>query len=379
LLNQAFLQRKIFTNLKKMGKLSVRKINGILILTLALIAVFYIGEPFLKPVIMAFFFATLMKPVSNLFERWGIGRVIASLLCTVIVFLSVSGLIYLIVVQASQFAEDLPKIAEEVQEFIPEVQNKIANATGISVSQQSQFFEDQSEGISGGVQAYVQGMLQNLFTTLGHYFLTLVYLFLFLIHRTKFKKVILRYVPKRHRENGNEVIAKATTVSHHYLWGRIKVMTILGIMYLIAFLLFDIRYALLFTVLGALITIIPYIGPLLSGVLPVAFALVEGNDTQFMLLFATVILIIQLIESYILEPWIIGNEVSLTPLFIIIAIIVGGMLWGILGMILFVPLFAIVKIIFDHVEKLRPLGFLMSNVDDASVSKKPNKEREYLT
>lgn len=361
-----------------MANLGIRKINGLLILTLALIALFYIGEPFLKPITLAFFFATLMKPVSNLFEKWGIGRVIASLLCTIIVFLSVSALIFLIIRQASQFADDLPQMAEEVQQFIPEVQKKIANSTGISMAQQSQFFQDQSDGISEGVQTYVQGMLQNLFTTLGHFFLTLVYLFLFLIHRTKFKKVILRYIPKNKKDKGREVIAEAATVSHHYLWGRIKVMSILGIMYLITFLAFDIRYALLFTVLGALITIIPYIGPLLSGVLPVAFALIEGNDTTYMLLFASVILVIQLIESYILEPWIIGNEVSLTPLFIIIAIVIGGMLWGILGMILFVPLFAIIKITFDHIEKLRPLGFLMSNVDDSSVSNKQRKEKEYL-
>ncbi|HSJ68222.1 MAG TPA: AI-2E family transporter [Anditalea sp.] len=362
-----------------MANLGINKINGILILTLALITIFYIGEPFLKPITLAFFFATLMKPVSNLMERWGVGRVIASLLCTIIVFLCVSGLIFLIMKQASQFADDLPKMAEEFQDFIPEIQNKIANSTGITASQQSQFFEEQSDGMSSGLQVYVQGILQNLLTTLGHFFLTMVYLFLFLIHRTKFKKVILQYIPKNNQDNGNKVISEAATVSHHYLWGRIKVMTILGIMYLITFLAFDIRYAILFTVLGSIITIIPYIGPLLSGVLPVAFALVEGNDTQFMLLFATVILIIQLIESYILEPWIIGNEVSLTPLFIIIAIIIGGMLWGILGMILFVPLFAICKIIFDHIDKLRPLGFLMSNVDDASVSHKLKKEKEYLS
>lgn len=362
-----------------MANFGIKKINGILILTLALIAIFYIGEPFLKPITLAFFFATLMKPVSNLFEKWGIGRVIASLFCTIIVFLSVSALIFVIIRQASQFADDLPKMAEEVQNFIPVIQKKVASTTGISVAQQSEIFQDQSEGMLEGLQTYAQGVLQNTFTTLGHFFLTLVYLFLFLIHRTKFKKVILKYIPKGKREKGNDIIAEAAKVSHHYLWGRIKVMAILGIMYLIAFLAFDIRYALLFTVLGALITVIPYIGPLLSGVLPVAFALIEGNDTQFMLLFAAVILIIQLIESYILEPLIIGNEVSLTPLFIIIAIIIGGMLWGILGMILFVPLFAIVKIIFDHLGKLRPLGFLMSNVDDASVSKNRKEEKKHLT
>jgi len=154
-----------------MVKLGLKNINGILFLIFALIALFYFGESFLKPIMMAFFFATLMKPVSNLFEKWGIGRVIASLLCTIIVFLSVSGLIILIIGQASQFADDIPKMADEVKNFIPEIQNQIAASTGISISQQSRFFENQSEGIAEGLQTYIQGALSNLFTTLGHFFL----------------------------------------------------------------------------------------------------------------------------------------------------------------------------------------------------------------
>ena len=84
-----------------------------------------------------------------------------------------------------------------------------------------------------------------------------------------------------------------------------------------------------------------------------------GGSTLEIASFAIIVLIIQLIESYVLEPVIIGSEVQQSPLFVIIAVIVGGALWGAAGLILFVPLFGILKILFDHSGKLRPLGFLI--------------------
>lgn len=352
-----------------MKKFGLKTLNNILILIIAVLTLLYFGEGFFKPLMMAFFFATLMKPVSNLFEKWGVGRVVASLFCAIIVFLGVSGIMILLISQMAQFVDDLPKMTEEVENAIPILQERVEDMIGISKERQDEILQDQSEGIFDYLQAYIQGFLQNIFTTLGHFFLTLVYLFLFLIHRTKFKKIILSYVPPGKKSDGAAVIDKSAAVSHLYLWGRLQVMTILAIMYYISFLAFGLEFALLFTLVGALLTIIPYIGPLLSGVLPVAFALVQGKDLSFILLFAAVILVIQLIESYILEPLILGKEVDLTPLFIIIAIIIGGMVWGILGMILFVPLFAILRILFEHINKLEPIGYLLRNEDDESVSK----------
>jgi len=346
-----------------MAQLGIRKINHILLLIIALAVILYFGAGFLKPLVFAFFFATLMRPVSVLLEKWGMHRMLASLLCAIIVFLSVSGLVLLLFVQFNQFADDLPEIGDQVNDLIERVQVEVSELTGIPPEQLQERLQE-SEGMAEGLQQFIQNFLQGLATTLGHFFLTLVYLFLFLTNRTKFKRFILMYVPEDQRDTGEKVISRSATVSHHYLWGRLQVVIILGIMYLITFLAFDMRFALLFTVVGALLTIIPYIGPMLSGIMPVAFFLVQGEDTGTVLLFALVILIIQLIESYILEPLIIGKEVSLMPFIIIIAIILGGMAWGILGMILFVPLFSILKIIFDQTRKLRPIGYLFGDSDE---------------
>ena len=136
-------------------------------------------------------------------------------------------------------------------------------------------------------------------------------------------------------------------------------MLALAVMYYVTFIIFGLPFALLFTLFGALITIIPYIGPLISGLLPVIFALIFFDSVSVKLTFIVILIIIHLVESYIFEPFFVGKEVKLNALAVVIAIILGGIIWGVAGMILFVPLTATIKIVSNHSEKLKPLGALL--------------------
>jgi hypothetical protein len=109
------------------------------------------------------------------------------------------------------------------------------------------------------------------------------------------------------------------------------------------------------------LSVIPYLGPLISGILPIFFAIIFFENLKITLLFAIIIVIEQLIESYVLEPIIIGKEVQINPLIVIIAIATGGFIWGLAGMILFVPLFANIKIFSNYITVLRPLGFFLKH------------------
>ncbi|MEX0773503.1 MAG: AI-2E family transporter, partial [Balneolales bacterium] len=132
-------------------------------------------------------------------------------------------------------------------------------------------------------------------------------------------------------------------------------------MYYTAFLIFGLPFALLITLSGALMTIVPYIGPLVSGVIPITVGLIFFEDLPYTLIFSAIIIIIHLIESYVLEPVIIGKELKLNALGVIITILLGGIIWGVPGMILFVPVIAMIKIISIHSEAFRPLGDLLDN------------------
>jgi predicted PurR-regulated permease PerM len=286
------------------------------------------------------------------------------LTCAFIVFIVIGGMLYLFIHQMGQFVGNLPQIEENLQSISKNIQQTIASATNLSYEEQNEIIKEKSEDFLKMVESQLTTFLGGFFSIAFSFFLVLVYTFLLLLYRDKFSVFIMMYVPKEKEQKVQAFINKISRVVFQYLWGRSKIMTILGIMYLITFLLFDIPYAILLTIVGALITIIPYIGPFLSAVLPILFSILYGKDLNTILLFSTVVIIIQLIESYYLEPVILGKEVKLNPLIVIIAIIIGGMIWGIAGMILFVPIFAVFRIISNFTEDLRPVGYLFGNTSD---------------
>ncbi|WMJ74987.1 AI-2E family transporter [Cytophagaceae bacterium ABcell3] len=342
-----------------MDKISLQRVNGVIFFLFATIAALYIGSAFFIPLVAGIFIATLVGPLCQALESKGVGRLLSSLLVTLFVFFATLGIGILLVVQLRQLIDDLPQLERELESFLRRVQAYVFSQTGFSPEQQRQFILNRSDQILAQLESVIQKVLGNIFTTTLHFLLLMVYLFLFLLKRHKYETFLLMYLPQSKKEKGKEVIAKTTHVAHQYLWGRIQVMTLLAIMYLITFWIFDLRHMGLLTLFGALVTVIPFVGPFVSGIVPVAMFIIAGESISIVLLFAFVVLIVQLIESYIFEPIIMGAEVHLAPITIIIAIILGNMIWGIPGMILFVPIFAIVKIVSDQLEALKPVGWLI--------------------
>jgi predicted PurR-regulated permease PerM len=344
----------------------LQKTNSVFFFCFALLLLFYLGADLLIPLTFAAFLTALVAPICSMLEaKTFLGRIPAALLSTLLVLLVIGGLAYMMVYQLSIFANDLPQIRDEFKNFWEDLRVRISNASGISQRQQQQFLEERSETFLNTMEQQLTNFLGNLFMVTLKFMLVLIYVFLFLLSRHKFKGFVLMYSSGDKsgdkEERSEEIIAKGSRVIYSYLWGRLKVIAALAGMYILAFWYFNVPYAILLTLFGAIITIIPYAGPLISGVLPVIFFMVFGREFSDVVIFASVVLVIQLIESYVLEPMIIGSEVDLSPLAVIIAILIGSMLWGLAGMILFVPIVAIVRIWSQHTPALRPLGYLLSN------------------
>ncbi|MFO7977180.1 MAG: AI-2E family transporter [Bacteroidales bacterium] len=337
------------------------RINHILLFVIAASVVVYFGSSFLVPFIFGIFLASLMTPFSNLQERIGINRFFSSLISTLVVFIVIGGLLYLFSFQIRQFLQDLPILLEKLQGMFKSLQAGVSRMTGFSMEDQQSLIQKRSEDMIGSVEKQLTGFLGSMIDTVAKFLLMLIYVFLMLLYRDRFKRFIMMYIDSEKKEEAEEVTGKISKVVYQYLWGRAQVMTLLGIMYYITFVIFGLPFALLLTVFGALITIIPYVGPFIATVIPIMFAIIYLQEAYQIVLFVIIISIVQLIESYVLEPLIIGKEVKLNPLIVIIAILIGSMAWGLAGMILFVPIFAIIKIIANHTEGLHPVGYLFSN------------------
>jgi predicted PurR-regulated permease PerM len=343
----------------------IKNINRVLLFILILFILLYHGSPFLVPLVFGIFFASLTAPLSNLLERIKINRILSSLISTLAIFLVTGLILYILFLQLNRFVLDIPEIGERVQELVVDVQQTIASVTDVSVEQQTKLFQHRSENIYAALENRLTSLLGNLLNIAGAYLIMMIYVFLLLYYRERIQEFFLMYVEREKKKEARDIFNETSQVVYHYLWGRVKVMALLGVMYYVTFSLFDLPYAGLLTIFGALITIIPYLGPFLSGLLPIAFAILYFESLQLTLIFTAVVILIQLTESYVFEPIIIGNEVKLNPLVVIIAITMGAMVWGLAGMILFVPMFAILKIIADHSFGLKPIGYLLGSSENS--------------
>lgn len=333
----------------------LKKANYLLFFVIAVLLLLYHLSSLLVTLTFGIFMAMLIVPFSNFLERNKFHIVLSSLISTLVLFSISAIFFYLFVFQINQFADELPVVQEELQAAIERMQQEVASSTGES-QQDMPGLDTFWENIETSIADFIGGILSFSF----QFFLVFIYVFLFLLYRDKFMDFIISFYSNgQEEENTREALHKISKVVYHYLWGRLQVMLALAIMYYITFLIFGLPYALLITLFGAFITIIPYIGPLLSGVLPVAFALVFFDDFTHILIFVICIFTIQMIESYVLEPFLIGKEVRLNALTVIFAVIFGGVVWGVAGMILFVPIFATLKIISNHTDGMESLGALL--------------------
>lgn len=351
--------KPIPTHLSKLSKA-----NAALFFTVIVLLLLYYGASFLVPLTFGAFLAALAEPVcSFLQKKTPLGKIPAALLATMLIIVVIGGLAYLLIYQLTIFADDLPLIKDAFNNFLKSLQQKLSKASGVSRTEQQEFLKERSDTIVNTIEGYLTNFLGNILMIILKLLLVFIYIFLFLLYREKLVAFVLMSVKNERQLKAKEVIQKSSRVAFAYLWGRFKVMSLLALMYIVCFWFFDVRYALLLTLFGALVTIIPYIGPFISGLIPILFFMVFSDTFTQVAIFSLVILIIQLIESYVLEPVIIGSEVDLNPLVVIIAVILGSIFWGTAGMILFVPLFAIIKVYAEHTNSLKPLAYLLSNKD----------------
>ncbi len=339
----------------------LKRANHLLFFLLVILLVMYYASTLLIPLTFGLFLAMLIVPFTSFLEKHKCNTLLASFISTLSLFILLGILSFIFIYQIILFADQLPGIRDEIQSGIASAQQQIAAASGLSLEELHNIIERQTSNLWVTIESRLATFIGGVLYFALRFLLVFVYVFLILLYREKFINFMIElYSSEQKKKNARDALQKIGNVVHQYLWGRIQVMFLLAVMYIVTFLIFGLPFAVLVALFGALLTIIPYIGPLLSGVLPIAFAFVFFEDLQFILFFTAIVVLIQLIESYVFEPLIMGRELELNALTVIIAIIVGGIIWGIAGMILFVPIFATLKIISNHHSDLKPLGSLMS-------------------
>lgn len=338
-------------------------INKILLFSVLIGVVLYFGRELFIVVVFAGFFAMLMTPVSNWLEKHNISRVFSSLLSVLAIIAVLAGIVMLLSSQVASLSEDFPDIKSKMEQGISSFEKWVNNTLGIS----SDTLESKASDAMSSAGGVITGMLKGITSFFGGLLLILVFTFLFLLQREKYENFAVMLHSEDKRGDAREMIGKISKVAQQYLGGRLISILILAVLYIIGFTLIGLKNALLLAAIAAIMTFIPYIGPLLGGFVPFFMAMVSGSFNQAIWVMV-IITLAQLFDNYFIEPYVVGGSVHVSPFFTIFILILGGVVWGIAGVILFLPMLGILKIIFENVEGMEPYAYLIGDQRKSSSS-----------
>jgi predicted PurR-regulated permease PerM len=342
-----------------MSTFPLSKTIQVIFLLFLVIAGLYYAKPFLVPVAFAGLLSMLFLPISRRLENKGVNRAIATLICILILVAVVAGIIALLTWQVSDLASDTEQMEQRINQMISQLKQSISKNLGISPKTQEQLVNGQSGSGSGGASSMVTGFVGSIMGVLVDTLLALVYIFLFMYFRGHIKAFILKLVPQAEKKNAQQIIHDIQHVAQQYIGGLFMMIVGLWIMYGIGFSIVGVKNAIFFAILCGLLEIVPFVGNLTGNALTILMAVTQGGGMNMVIGILITYALVQFFQSYILEPLVVGAEVNINPLFTIIIIVLGELVWGIAGMVLAIPLLGIVKIICDHIEPLKPYGFLI--------------------
>ena len=321
------------------------------------------AKSFLAPLLTAIILAVLSLPLTRFIEKAGIGKGLASFITTFLLFLFTLGFMWIISLQVRSFIEDWPEIKETMNPKLEDFKSYVFEHTPLTKEDLDSSMKGDGIPFIGSAQktgALAFGFFSTTLSFMGTYLLVFIYIFFLLAYRAKFKNFIVLLFPEEKKKDVKKISAKSVKVVQQYLVGRLLLMLFLGIVYSIGLGFSGVDNFILVSIIAALLTIIPVVGNIIGFALAMALGYLTTGETSALIGIIVTFSIAQLLEDYVLQPFIIGDKVDLHPFFVILVVILGSALWGVIGMILSIPIMAIFTIIALNVPSLYPFGYLFS-------------------
>ncbi|MCX8490309.1 MAG: AI-2E family transporter [Cyclobacteriaceae bacterium] len=324
--------------------------------TFAVIALAIAGLIFAKDIVMPIAFGALFSmvllPLAKRFER-KIGRIFSIVLVLLVAFLTMLLISWFVIAQITSFSSSLPDLEVRFMALITSASEQLNSMLKIDTHEQSQLLKDGMKNLS----SYVGSLLLS--TSYFAYFFAQVpiYIFLFLLYRERFNDFLLAVWPSSNLSWKSEIQA----VIRGYISGLTLVTLIAAVLNSIGLLLLGIDHAIFFGFLSGTLTMIPYVGITIGAALPTLLALVTKDNGWYAVGVIAVHSFVQFLEGNFITPKITGSKISINAMAAIIALLVGGKIWGIAGMILAVPAVGILKILLSYSNSLKPFVILLED------------------
>ncbi|HLQ82447.1 MAG TPA: AI-2E family transporter [Pseudogracilibacillus sp.] len=308
------------------------------------------------PAILAFIAYYLLNPIVNLLEKLHIKRLWGIIIIILSIGGIITGLVFLVFPSVEKQINDL--IIETpgyFQQLSGDLENLFAN------SFMESYYDDGVEWLSSAfsdlpnlIQEYMGGVftgIKNIASTVTHVFVALFtfpfVLFFLLKGGETFKEFFIQLLPPKFRNDVEKILNNMDKQVGAYIQGQIIVAIVIGVLLYIGYLIIGLEYAIILAIIAALTSVVPYIGPMIAITPAIVIAIV---DSPFMILkLAIVWAAVQFLEGNFVSPNVMGRTMQIHPLTIIFVLLIGGNLFGVFGVILGIPGYAILKVIFGFI------------------------------
>ncbi len=354
------------------------KLSIVTIGMLAFFFILYIGKEIIVPLIFSIIIAILLNPIVNFLCKKKINRILAITLAVVTAFVILASIAFLIITQISTLNDSIPLLKEKLTGMFDESIIWISNNMNISHSKIKGWINDTKSQSINNISTVLGSALLGIGGTVVIIFLMPVYIFMILFYKPLLLEFISKLFTNDKQAVVSEVLVETKSLVQSYLIGLLLQAAIIATMHTLGLLMLGIQYAVLFGILGALLNFIPYIGGIVATILPMLIAIATKSPIYALWVFV-LYSVVQLIDNNYIVPKIVASKVKVNALVSILVVIIGGALWGISGMFLAIPLTALVKVVFDRVEPLKPFGFLIGDnqteiVKELLLTIKPKKK-----
>ena len=360
ILNNKFVVYTIIIFILSMTIFSLSKIGFILIP----ISIFI--KTIALPIILAGICFYLFNPLVDFLERKGVKRIISILVLYIVIIgalaIIISSVIPPLKNQVDRLIDNIPELTHDVQHAVTNLSNNRYVEQGLQSANTDldKISKDASKHLSKYVSGFSSGIV-NFVGTITEIILSVAVLPFILFYLLKDGKNLPNYIvkllPNRSRSEAKFILADMNHALSAYIRGQIFVAICIGILLFIGYLIIGLDYALLLAIIAMVTNVVPYLGPIIAIIPAIIIAFITS---PFMLVkLAIVWAVVQLLEGKVISPQIMGRSLDIHPITVIFVILTAGNLFGIIGIILAVPGYAVLKVIITHIYQFIRLNSTM--------------------
>ena len=324
----------------------------------------YLIRSILLPFVVGVLTAYFLDPAADKLEEWGLSRNIATALITISFF----GLIAIVAtLLAPVMAEQIGGLMQELPRYFYQAQQFVySKLDSLPITGERANLNDAA---LNAIQEFIKRLVQSglvVVNVVSLLVITPVVAFYMLRDWDKLVAEIDELLPRKHKATIEEQMRKIDATLAGFIRGQSNVMVILGTFYAVGLSLAGLQFGIVIGLLAGFLIIIPYIGAAISGVLAVGVAFIQFDELWRVGVIAAIFVLGQMLEGNVLTPKLVGSKVGLHPAWIIFGMLAGGALFGFVGILLAVPVTAVIGVLVRFaVEQYKRSDYYSEHVDNA--------------